>query len=920
MADIRIETERLRSNPVSTESATRTTCPYCGVGCGVVVQRSADGRLSVQGDTEHPANYGRLCSKGSALIETLGAEDRLLYPEWRDRDGNIQRVSWNIALDHIASQFARILAEHGPDAIAFYASGQMLTEDYYVANKLMKGFIGSGNIDTNSRLCMASAVAGHVRAFGADAVPASYTDLEQADLVVLSGSNLAWCHPVLFQRLKAAKAQRLTMQVIVIDPRRTETAVIADQHLAIAPGSDVWLWSGLLVHLLKYGELDLAFLERHVEGWADSFAAAKAAAPNLTTVAQHCGVAEEELLRFYRKFAATERVVTAFSQGVNQSSAGTDKVNAILNVHLATGRIGKPGCGPLSITGQPNAMGGREVGGMASTLAAHLNFSPPHRELLQRFWSAPNLVQGPGLKAVEMFEAMAEGRIKAVWIMATNPVVSLPNADRVRAALQRCELVIASDFVRHTDTVELAHVRLPALAWGEKSGTVTNSERRISRQRAFLPAPGEAKADWWAICEVGKRLGYPQAFAFQQPHEIFLEHARLSEFENTSVEKKSERLFRLGALAQINAAEYESLQPVQWPVHADGRGSERLFADGWFATANGRARMQALTPRAPHHALTAEFPLSLNTGRVRDHWHTMTRTARAAKLNAHQSEPLLQIHPDDAARYALVNQQFVRIRSRWGAALLRVQHDDGVRRGTVFAPMHWSGPYAAQARIDAVVNPACDPQSGQPEFKHTPVSVQAVAMTWQGFLITRTPLATPLRCRYWARVPANACTRYELADDSALDSRQLLQQLFGEQTPGRDCLQWGDPARAAFRAAWHDNGRLQACLFLAPTPALPDRQWLQQLFEQSVLSDADRKALLSGRPPRGTLPTGAIVCACFSVGEQTLRQHIRAGCNTPAALTRACQAGGNCGSCIPALQRLIATETASRMLIGKPLR
>ena len=931
----RAETERMRSIPIrddsvstdllNRESAIRTTCPYCGVGCGVVVQRSAEGRLSVQGDTEHPANFGRLCSKGSALIETLGPEDRLLYPEWRDperrdREGRPQQVSWAFALDHIASQFARIRAEHGPDAIAFYASGQMLTEDYYVANKLMKGFIGSSNIDTNSRLCMASAVAGHVRAFGADAVPASYTDLEQADLVVLSGANLAWCHPVLFQRLKAAKAQRPTMQVIVIDPRRTETTVIADQHLAIAPGSDVWLWSGLLVHLLKYGELDLAFLEHHVEGWADSFTAAKAAAPNLTTVAQHCGVAEEELQRFYRKFAATARVVTAFSQGVNQSSAGTDKVNAILNVHLATGRIGKPGSGPFSITGQPNAMGGREVGGMASTLAAHLNFSAAHCEKLQRFWSAPNLVQGPGLKAVEIFEAIAEGRIKAVWIMATNPVVSLPNADRVRAALQRCELVIASDFVRHTDTVELAHLRLPALAWGEKSGTVTNSERRISRQRAFLPAPGEAKADWWAICEVGKRMGYPQAFAFQHPHEIFLEHARLSEFENSefenpTFEKQNERLFRLGALAQINAAEYESLQPVQWPVHADGSGSERLFADGRFATGNGRARMQALTPRAPSHALTAEFPLALNTGRVRDHWHTMTRTARAAKLNAHQSEPLLQIHPEDAARYALVNQQFAQVRSHWGEALLRVQHDDGIRRGSVFAPIHWSGPYAAQARIDAVVNPACDPQSGQPEFKHTPVSVQAVAMTWQGFLITRSSLAIPLRCRYWARVPANACTRYELADDSALDSRQLLQQLFGEQAPGSECLEWVDPARAAFRAAWLDNGRLQACLFLAPTTALPDRQWLQQLFEQSVLSDADRKALLSGRPPRGTPQTGAIVCACFAVGEQTLRQHIRAGCNTPAALTRACQAGSNCGSCIPALQRLLAAETASRVLI-----
>ncbi|MFZ5844362.1 MAG: molybdopterin-dependent oxidoreductase [Pseudomonadota bacterium] len=882
---------------------TRTTCPYCGVGCGVIVQQSPDGRLSIQGDPEHPANFGRLCSKGSALADTLGPDDRLLYPEWREADGTIRRLSWDHALDKIAEQFARIRAEHGPQAIAFYASGQMLTEDYYVANKLMKGFIGSANIDTNSRLCMASAVAGHTRAFGADLVPVAYTDLEQADLVVLSGSNLAWCHPVLFQRLKAAKEQRPAMQVVVIDPRRTETTVIADQHLAIKPGSDSWLWSGLLVHLAQYGQLDFAFLERHVDGWADSIAAARAATPNLTTVAQHCGIAEDELLRFYRKFAATARVVTGFSQGINQSSTGTDKVNAILNVHLASGRIGKPGAGPFSITGQPNAMGGREVGGMASTLAAHLSFSASDRALLQRFWSAPNLVSAPGLKAVDMFEAMADGNVKAVWIMATNPVVSLPNADRVRAALKRCEFVVVSDFVRHTDTLACAQLRLPALAWGEKSGTVTNSERRVSRQRAFLPAPGEAKADWWAICEVGKRLGFAEAFSFQSAHEIFREHARLTEFEN-----HGERALRLGALAQLDAQQYEQLAPVQWPVQADGQGSERLFADGVFVTGNGRAQMLALTPRAPANALTETFPLALNTGRVRDHWHTMTRTARAAKLNAHQGEPLLQIHPQDAARYALGDREFATVSSQWGEALLRVQCDEGIRPGSVFAPMHWNEQFASAARIGAVVNPDRDPRSGQPEFKHTPVRVQPAAMRWQGFLLSRERLVQAPRCQYWLRIPATGCSRYELADGQAFEREQLLHDLFAGQLPPGERLDWGDPARAAYRAAWVQHDRLQACLFIAPTAQLPDRQWLLSLFGQNRLSSDERKALLSGRPPRGTVVTGAIVCACFSVGEQTLRQHIRAGCRSPAALTRACQAGGNCGSCLPALQRLIDSE------------
>ncbi|NQD36585.1 molybdopterin-dependent oxidoreductase [Permianibacter sp. IMCC34836] len=890
--------------PIQNQEQTRTTCPYCGVGCGLRIQRSADGRLSVQGDPEHPANLGRLCSKGSALIDTLGLQDRLLYPEWQDADGRIQRISWDTALDTIANRFARIRAEHGPQAIAFYASGQMLTEDYYVANKLMKGFIGSANIDTNSRLCMASAVTGQQLAFGEDVVPAAYTDLEQADLVVLSGSNLAWCHPVLFQRLQAAKQARPALQVIVIDPRRTETCVIADQHLPIAAGSDVWLWSGLLVHLVQYGQLDFAFLERHVDGWADCIAAAKIAAPNLSTVARQCGISEESLQSFYRRFAATANVVTAYSQGVNQSSAGTDKVSAILNVHLATGRIGKPGCGPLSLTGQPNAMGGREVGGMATTLAAHLSFTPADRDCLQRFWSAPNLVTGPGLKAVDLFDAIADGQIKAVWIMATNPVVSLPNANRVRAALQRCELVIASDFVRHTDTVELAQLRLPALAWGEKDGTVSNSERRISRQRAFLPAPGEAKADWWALCEVGKRLGYESAFAFTNAQEIFTEHARLSEFENTG-----KRIFRLGALAQLDAAQYDQLTPVQWPITASGEGRVRLFGEGAFARENGRARMQALTARPPAQPLTAAFPLVLNTGRIRDQWHTMTRTARASKLNGHQSEPLLHIHPRDAEHYGLQSGQFAALDSHWGNALLRVQCDDGMRIGSVFAPMHWSEQFASNARIDAVVNPDCDPQSGQPEFKHTPVRVQAVPMAWQGFLLTREPLAAPPRCRYWSRIPVVACTRYEVADSERSDVTTLLSAIFAaESMPAGERIDWGDSARGAYRAAWLQEGRLQACLFVAPDGGLPERHWLQSLFGQPSLSMADRKALLSGRSSSPVAATGAIVCACFAVGELTLRQHIRAGNRSPAALTRVCQAGGNCGSCVPALQRLIDTE------------
>ena len=467
---------------ITTPPVIRTTCPYCGVGCGVLATVAENGEVRVSGDPQHPANLGRLCSKGAALAETLDSAGRLLHPVV---DG--AQVSWETALDCVADGFNRVIAEHGPDAVAFYVSGQLLTEDYYVANKLMKGFIGSANIDTNSRLCMSTAVAAHKRAFGADAVPVCYEDIEIADLVVIVGSNYAWAHPVLYQRLAAAKKSRPDMRVVVVDPRRTATCDIADLHLAIAPGSDAYLFNGLLHHLRREDALDLAYVEAHVEGFAAAFEAARAV-NSIPAVAQVCGVAETDIGEFFRLFARTGPCVTIFSQGINQSSSGVDKASAIINAHLATGRIGRPGMGPFSVTGQPNAMGGREVGGLANQLAAHMDFADPTSiDLVARFWDAPHIAQAPGLKAVDMFRAIADGRIKAVWIMGTNPVVSMPDADRVRAALMGCELVVVSDCVQQTDTTACADILLPAAGWGEKDGAVTNSERRISRQRPFLP-------------------------------------------------------------------------------------------------------------------------------------------------------------------------------------------------------------------------------------------------------------------------------------------------------------------------------------------------------------------------------------------------------------------------------------------------
>ena len=554
-------------------SQTCTTCPYCGVGCGVVASLDDQNIVTVKGDAAHPANFGKLCSKGSALAETLGDEDRLLYPQV-----NGERASWDHALDAISNKFSETIEKHGPDSVAFYVSGQLLTEDYYIANKLMKGYIGSGNIDTNSRLCMASSVVGHKRAFGADIVPGCYEDLEQADLLVLTGSNLAWCHPVIYQRIAAAKSKRPEMKIVVIDPRETATCDVADMHLALAPGSDVPLFQGLFNYLNENGYSDKAFIESSTENFDNTLRGA--ISYKAESVSQATGISLTKLTEFYQLFADRPKVVTVYSQGVNQAKDGTDKVNAIINCHLLTGRIGREGAGPFSVTGQPNAMGGREVGGLANQLASHMDIeNASHRDLVQRFWQSPTMASKAGLKAVDLFEAIDKGAVKVVWIMATNPVDSLPNADFVKGALRKCELVIVSDIYGHTDTVACADIVLPSTGWGEKEGTVTNSERRISRQRAFLPALGESKHDWWQLCEVGKRMGF-EGFDFQNPAEIFREYAGLCSFENEGV-----RDLDLSALIDVSDADYDGLKPIQWPVtQTKPNGTPRFFEDARYFT------------------------------------------------------------------------------------------------------------------------------------------------------------------------------------------------------------------------------------------------------------------------------------------------------------------------------------------------
>jgi assimilatory nitrate reductase catalytic subunit len=885
----------------------RTTCPYCGVGCGVNAKVGQDGALAIAGDTAHPASQGRLCVKGSALGETLGNHGRLLAPMLRE-NGGLRAATWDEALDKVAQGFARVIAEHGPDAVALYVSGQLLTEDYYVANKFMKGYVGSANIDTNSRLCMSSAVAGHKRAFGEDVVPGSYEDFELADLVVLVGSNAAWCHPTLYQRIARAKQERPEMKVVVIDPRRTATCDIADLHLPVKPGTDVWLFDGLLAHLAEHAADD-GFIDAHTTGLADALDAAGKAG-SLADVAKACRLDPHDLERFYELFAQTEKVVTAFTMGVNQSSAGADKVNAIINCHLITGRIGRPGMGPFSLTGQPNAMGGREVGGLANMLAAHMDLDDAaQRAALQEFWGSPHVAAKPGLKAVDLFRAIEDGKIKAVWIMATNPLVSLPDADQARRALEKCELVVASDIVLGTDTNEAAHVLLPALGWGEKDGTVTNSERCISRQRAFLAAPGSARADWDIMCDVARRMGFT-GFDFKSPHEIFDEHARLSGWKN-GTEGQRRRVFDITGLAGMTRADYDALDPVQWPVRTPAERTARVFGDGHFAHGDGRARFVPTVPRAPAHLPGGEYPLVLNTGRVRDQWHTMTRTGRSQKLAEHIPEPYIDMHPQDALLSGVKAGELARVTSDWGAVVARVQHGGGIARGSVFMPIHWSGQTASDARVGTVVNPAVDPVSGEPEFKHTPVRIEPFGVTWYGFILSRTDL--PLReAANWTRVQGKDFVRYELAGrkpfaNAAVWARGLLDV----QDDDADWIEVEDKNGGMYRAVHLVDGRIEACLFVAQRADLPARAWLASMFDKEQLEPADRMSLLAGRAKEPAFDAGPTVCSCFGVGRKTIEIAIRRDNLCDAAAVTACtKAGGNCGSCIPEIRSLLAEAQA----------
>lgn len=897
---------------------TETTCPYCGVGCGVtatVQQTNIGQKVSITGDVKHPANKGKLCIKGSNLADTLELETRLLQPQIGRSDVR-QIVSWDQATNTIAEKFKQCIRDYGPDSVAFYVSGQLLTEDYYVVNKFVKGYLGTANIDTNSRLCMSSAVAAHKRAFGEDLVPASYEDFEHTDMVILVGSNTAWCHPVLYQRIMQAKEQR-DLFVVVIDPRFTATCETADLHLPILPGQDVSLFNGLLQYLHQHGKVDQDFISAHTQG-LNSALEASLAEKNLEDVVIRTGISKDKLELFFKKFAHTKKVMTLFSMGVNQSSRGVDKANSIINCHLLTGKIGKPGSAPFSMTGQPNAMGGREVGGLANMLASHMDLDHPiHQHLVQEFWKSPTIATQAGLKAVDLFEAIEAGNIKALWVMATNPVVSLPNADQVKRALEKCELVIVSDICQSTDTTAYADVLLPALGWGEKDGTVTNSERRISRQRAFLHPPEQAKSDWWAIAQVAKKMGF-SGFDFHNSHEIFLEHARLSAYHNQSLDARQNtatfRYFNLEGLANLSEQAYQDLAPIQWPVLKDHlkHHVERLFTRGQFSHGDGKAKFIATHAIDPVHQVSTDYPLILNTGRIRDQWHTMSRTGLSANLSHHKAEPYCEIHPQDALKYGVKDLELIQVSSKWGRCILRVNVSDKVRRGQIFAPIHWTEQTASDARIGKVVNPVVDAISGEPEFKHTPVMVQPFYTCWQGVCYVRDEFLNTVNgaieaLTWWTKIKMAKAVRYEIAGrESLAKTTEHLKQLLPFQEESFEWLNLSDLSAQISHTVVLKDGQLIASLYIAPQALLPDRDWVASLFKRGRLSATHRKALLAGQAMSMSNNDGPLVCSCFKVGKQKIMRTIREqNIDHERQVTACLKAGGNCGSCLPEIRGLI---------------
>ncbi|MBA3058305.1 MAG: nitrate reductase [Gammaproteobacteria bacterium] len=921
---------------------TKSTCPYCGVGCGVIITSQGNEITGVRGDPQHPANFGRLCTKGSTLHLSASAaitqQSRLLHPMQRlARDQPLQRVKWDAALDTAAQKFTQIIQTHGPDAVGFYISGQLLTEDYYVFNKLAKGLIGSNNIDSNSRLCMSSAVTGYKQTLGSDAPPACFDDVNHAGTIFIVGANPAYAHPVLFRRIEAARQARPDLKIVVCDPRRTDTAEIADLFLPIQPGTDVMLFNGMLHIMLWEGWFDSAYIAAHTSGFEALKATVRDYTPSM--VAQTCGITLADLLTAARLFAGLDAgdpahrspTLSLYCQGLNQSSSGSAKNAALINLHLATGQIGKIGSGPLSLTGQPNAMGGREVGGMANLMSGHRDLSNPvHCAEVAALWGVPSVPSKPGKTAVEMFQAAADGEIKALWIACTNPAQSMPDQATVRRALERAEFVVVQEAFASTATCAFADLLLPATTWGEKEGTVTNSERRISRVRAAVAAPGEARHDWQIAVDFGQRLRANTLFPYPSPESIWNEH------------RESTR----GRDLNITGMTYAMLEqsPQQWPLReGQTQGLARLYQDGIFPTPDGRARFVNTTYTPVAEAREARYPFSLGTGRLRDQWHGMSRTGTLGRLFGHVPEPALQMHPQDMARRLLKEGDLVYVTSKRGSILVPLQASADLGLSQVFLPMHWgeeflSGRSASGQRlagVNALTTLAFCPDSKQPEFKHAAVKVLKAELPWSLLAMAWLPDSH----LQWARQQLQQLMRefdfascVPFSNNSGLDAvgqerSGLLFRASAHESPGEallaqiesllnldspHVLRYADKKRGQRRAALLQHGdmhtTLQAFMLAGDTRA---QSWITTLLKDELPAHAYGRALLvpGAQPPVQVAPRGTQVCACFNVSDVAIQAQLRGTVGTAQErlgwLQSALKCGTNCGSCLPQLQRML---------------
>ena len=898
----------------------QSTCCYCGVGCGVLIETEGDRLVGVRGDPSHPANGGRLCTKGATLHLTARDEYRLLYPELRQRRGQVgTRLSWDGALDHAAERFADIIRAHGPDAVAFYISGQLMTEDYYVFNKLAKGLIGTNNVDTNSRLCMSSAVAGYKQTLGADAPPCCYDDIGLADVIFIAGANPAVAHPIAYRRIEDAKAANPQLRLIVADPRLSESAVNADLHLPLRPGTDIALFNAMLHVCIAEGYVDRDYIAAHTNGFAQLEAIVATYTP--AVAADLCGLPAADIVQAARWFGEAAAPLSLYCQGLNQSAHGTHNNAALIHLHLATGQIGKPGAGPFSLTGQPNAMGGREVGGLSNLLPAHRDLgNPAHRAEVARLWGVPFVSGKPGKSAVDLFRAVQSGEIKAVWIACTNPAQSMPNQSAVRAALAAAEFVVLQEAYRNTDTADYADLLLPASGWGEKEGTVTNSERRITRVPAAVPPPGEARHDWQIAVDFARKLGArlnhagtAALFPYASTEAIFNEHRETTRGRDLDITGLSyELLTRLG--------------PQQWPMPEGARGGKaRLYEDGIFPTADGRARFVPVEHRGTADQPDGSKPISLISGRMRDQWHGMSRTGTVPRLFNLEDEPLLSMHPCDLRHRGLESGDLVRLANDRGETVLRVVEGSGLQKGRAWMPMHWGNRFTTSAGANALTPDATDPYSFQPELKHAAVQVTKVQLPY--------PLAVVRRCTD----AGSALELLERARALLADFPYATVGLYGRSSPlvvfrgaaagpqippellekidhlfGLEgdvgAIVFSDPRRGISKKAIAENGRLVGVRLAGETLALG---WLRAaMAEDGLDASLIRFALAPTAKAPAAMAVRNIVCKCADVSDVQIRQELEQGA-TLATLQDRLKCGTFCGSCVPEIKRMVAATAGS---------